>query len=205
MRNNTTALTPDTLNNFYNDESNQKDFQLISMLADGNEKAIDLLFDKYYSSLCQTSLRIVKDSQTAEDIVQELFLWLWKNRETLTINLSLQVYLKRAAINRSINKLRNQRTILSEEVDIQQVDEQLSAQESLEYQELSTVILEHIAALPPQCQIAFRKSRFEDMTYQQIADEMGLSIKTVGNHISKALQILRETLSPKISLMQASY
>ena len=85
------------------------DQEIIKLLGQQDERAIDLLFDNYYSYLCNVVYRVINDHVYAEDIVQEMFFELWKKSKDININISLRAYLRRAAVNRSLNHLRKQR------------------------------------------------------------------------------------------------
>ncbi len=185
------------INTFSNDNPLYDDLQLLRDLAAGNEMCMDILFDRYYTYLCQVSYTVVGDQNMAEDIVQDLFVWIWTNRSEMSLYASLSAYLRRATINRSLNYLRKKESLPINPELLDAPDSQLNGQEMIEYDELLYKIYASIDQLPPQCQTVFKKSRYEQKTYQEIADEMHLSIKTVGNHIAKALKTLRAGLRIK--------
>lgn len=182
-----------------NDLSDQ---ELINNLQNGNERAIDILFRRHYSFVCHAVYRILKDSNTAEDIAQEVFFGLWKKRENLNITISVKAYLKRAAINKSLNFIRDQKIKFDDKEEQLPIltSNQSTTQEKLEAEDLQKKIDEAIDSLPEKCRLVFTLSRFEEMTYQEIADHLGISIKTVENQISKALRVLRSVLGPFMSV-----
>ena len=169
------------------------DKDIIQLLTQQDEKAIDLLFDNYYEYLCNVVYRVINDYVYAEDIVQEMFFDLWKKSKDIKINISLRAYLRRAAVNRSLNHLRKQRMKFDEAEDavLEIEDNHVSGQMEMEKNELEERIFATIESLPPKCKIVFGMSRFENMSYQEIADALEISVKTVENQISKALKILR--------------
>ncbi|HFC01018.1 MAG TPA: RNA polymerase sigma-70 factor [Phaeodactylibacter sp.] len=174
---------------------NLTDQELISSLQNGKEQAMDILFRRHYSSICRAVYRILKDNNLSEDIAQEVFLGLWKKRENLNITSSVQAYLKRAAINKSLNYIRDQRIKLNDEVEMPLLsNNQSSTQQQLEADDLQKIINQTIDNLPKRCRVIFVLSRFEEMSYKEIATELNISIKTVENQISKALKILRTAL-----------
>ena len=171
------------------------DQQLITSLQNGEEQAMDILFRRHYSFICRAVYRVLKDSSLAEDIAQEVFYGLWKKRENLVITSSVQAYLKRAAINKSLNYIRDQKIKFDDEDQIPQLsNNQSTTQQQLEADDLQKAINEAIGNLPEKCRLVFTLSRFEEMRYREIADQLNISIKTVENQISKALKILRSTL-----------
>ena len=168
------------------------------MLKAQDDKAIELLFDNYFEYLCNVVNRVIHDRGYAEDIIQEIFFEIWRKRETINIQTSLRAYLRRAAVNRSLNHLRKQRMKFEEdeEVVLDIKASNVSGQMEMEKDELQKRIFVIIDALPLKCKIVFGMSRFENMSYQEIADSLGISIKTVENQISKALRILRSAVQP---------
>ena len=174
---------------------NHTDQELISSLQKGKEQAMDILFHRHYSSICRAVYRILKDNNLAEDIAQEVFLGLWKKRENLNITTSVQAYLKRAAINKSLNYIRDQKIKLNDSSEMPILaNNQSSTQQRLEADDLQKLINKTIENLPKRCRIIFVLSRFEEKSYKEIAAELDISIKTVENQISKALKILRKAL-----------
>jgi len=171
------------------------DTELLQLLAQNNEGAIDLIFKRYYSYLCRSCYRIVAHTEKSEDLVQDVFFELWKKRDSLRINTSLKAYLKRATLNKALNHIRDERIkSVGEEPLLFEASKQISAQQGLEKKELQERINQAISQLPERCRLVFVLSRHEEMTYQQIADKMGISIKTVENQITKALKLLRKSL-----------
>lgn len=155
------------------------------------------IFEAYYSVVYTSVLRLVKEEATAEDLSQDLFLSLWKNRFQTVISTSLEAYLRRAATNRALNYLRDRKLLLDEGLE----EETLTATEPsehlrLEGQELQEAIDKAIDALPDRCRVVFVLSRYEGLKYTEIAQEMGISVKTVEHQISRALRDLRVALKP---------
>ena len=173
------------------------DEDLIELLQTDSDKAIDLIFRQYYKICHLSAIRIVKDEHIAEDIVQEVFLELWKKRGRHIINTALKAYLRRSVVNRSLNYIRDLKIKFDEEDKIPNISsKEQGALKGLETDELEVKINEAINKLPERCRVVFTLSRFEDMSYQQIADELHISIKTVENQISKALKLLRVAIKP---------
>lgn len=169
------------------------DEEIIDLLHKQDERAIELLFDRFYEYLCGVVFKILHDYEAARDVVQDLFFELWKKRGSLVITSALRPYLRKAALNRSINYLNKQRILhkhesnMSEEIQYVQPSGQLN----LEHEDLEQRIFIAIDKLPTKCKVIFSMSRFENMSYKEIASSLEISIKTVENQISKALKILR--------------
>ena len=179
----------------YNDE------ELLNLLSTGDESAIDLIFRKYYSFLCKSVHRIISDEQITEDLAQEVFYELWKKREKLHINSSLKAYLKRAVINKALNYIRDQKIDLRNAPAKEDLKSKgITVIQKIAVDDLQQKIDQAIDSLPERCRLVFVLSRFEEMSYQQIADQLGISIKTVENQISKALKSLRKALASHLSI-----
>lgn len=178
------------------------DEELIALLATNEESAIDLVFRKYYAFLCRSVYRIIPDTQITEDLAQEVFYELWRKRAKLNITTSLRAYLKRAALNKALNYIRDQK------IDFRNAPakEELTSKAASVEQELAAANLQQeidqaIDSLPEKCRLVFVLSRYEEMSYQQIADHLEISIKTVENQISKALKSLRKALAAHLPIL----
>lgn len=157
---------------------------------------MEVLFLKYYEPLCLSGYRYVRDKQKVEDLVQELFYELWKKRANINIQSSLSSYLKTAVRNRALNYIKGQRIDFAEEEELKSFSSNESnSQEDLETTELEDFINGVIDSLPEKCRIVFMMSRFDELSYKEIAEKLDISTKTVENQISKALKILRTEVS----------
>ncbi|WP_291723239.1 RNA polymerase sigma-70 factor [Bernardetia sp.] len=170
---------------------------------------IEQLFKLHYASMCRTVFRMVKDEAIAEDIVQDVFFNFWKKKDQLNITTSVAAYLKRSAANAGIDYLRKKRPTSDNALDIDEpiyqhlaVDTNQS-DENIRTEELSNHIETALEALPPRCKEVFMLNRFEDMSYQEVADTLGISIKTVENQMGKALKILRVELKDYLPFLVA--
>lgn len=171
------------------------DDQILEKLPKEGQLAMTMLYEHHYSQLCLKAIRYVKDPKIAEDIVQDLFVDIWKKRENLNVSSSLTGYLQRSVVNRSLNWLRAQRVQI-EDIDAVKStsDNSADAQDEIEKSELEAHINKVIDTLPEKCRLVFIMSRFEMLSYKEIGEKMQISTKTVENQISKALKILRYEL-----------
>ena len=163
-------------------------------IREGNATAFEGVFRTYYRRLCGVVYAYVGLAETAEEIVQELFLRIWRQRESLEITESLQGYLFRAARNEALNHLKHRRVELQWRGREQTADQRVapSADDALAERELSRAIEAAIAALPERCRMVFMMSRRQGLSYAEIGDALGISVKTVEVQIGKALRTLRE-------------
>jgi RNA polymerase sigma-70 factor (ECF subfamily) len=171
------------------------DKELQALLQKDSEQAIILIFKRYYNYLCKIVYKIIPDYNLVEDLTQEVFFELWRKKEQLSVTASLKAYIRRAAVNKSLNYIRDQKIKFSDEEQYPVVkSKQPSVTQQLEADELQLRIDEAIDSLPERCRVIFVLSRFEDMSYSEIADSLGIAVKTVENQISKALRLLRVAL-----------
>lgn len=148
---------------------------------------------------------MIADKQIAEDLGQEVFMDLWNKRKQLMIKTSLGAYLSKAISNKTLNHLRDNKIKLAPEDKILQMPSVGgSVQQSMESDELQIKIKAAIATLPERCRMVFVLSRYQQLTYSEIAENLDISVKTVENQISKALKILKEKLGPYVGCLLIS-
>ena len=182
----------------------QEDQQnILPRLKAGDQAALKQLFDTHYPSLCNTVYRMMNDRPTAEDVVQNVFIKLWEKRAHLEINSSIGAYLRRFAINEAISHMRKHKKFISEPIEaglpIQSAFQ--GAEEQLFEDEVQQQVARAIGELPPRCQTIFKLSRYEELTYKEIANQLDISVKTVENQMGKALKVLRLSLKNLLSLL----
>ena len=158
------------------------------------DENVEILFRKYYAGLCKSLYKILRDATLAEDIVQEVFLKVWEVRETLKMEDAIQSYLYRSCYNAALNFLKQQK----KNTDLDNLEATITASDSAErhlnFQETEAEIQKAIDALPPKTKVVFTLSRFEELSYKEIAERLDISVKSVEKHMGIALQRLRENL-----------
>ena len=157
----------------------------------GHEAFIEELFRTHYSALCRAVYRIIRDQDTAEDIVQDVFLKVWRN-QTLDADQPAKAYLFQAAINTALNFLEKSKRNVPWDDTFAEHSGENHTEETLDYQETSQRIHQALNRLPPKCKVVFSLSRFEDMSYAEIAQHLDISVKAVEKHMGKALKIMRQ-------------
>lgn len=176
---------------------------LFSAIQQGDEKAFDTLFRKYYPLLCAYGHKFI-DLEDAEEIVQDSLLWIWENRESLVIETSLSSYLFKMIYRRSLNKLaHNDATQRAETRFYEEMQEMLQDTDSYLFEELTRRIKEAVATLPDSYREAFMMHRFRNMSYKEIAETLGVSPKTVDYRIQQALKQLRTDLKDYLPLLMS--
>ncbi len=173
------------------------------MLKQGNEEAYRYLYKHHYVFLCHVAYGYVHDDHLAESLVGDVMFHLWEVHETLDIRSSLRSYLTRAVRNRCLDYLssnyeKNEIVFSALDTDASIPARSLLSDShplgTLLERELEEEILRAIGSLPEECRRVFLKSRFEEKKYEEISQELGISVNTVKYHIKKALAILYEEL-----------
>lgn len=183
--------------------STEADERILYLLGRDDEQALELMFREHYAFLCQAVVRIVQDPHTAEDLVQDVFLEIWKKRRVLSVHVSLKAYLRRAAINKTLNYLRSRRIqwVAEDEMsDLHFSQDSMAAQ--LDGMHLEKAVDLAIGRLPERCRLIFSLSRFEELSNAEIAARLEISVKTVENQMTKALRLMRVALEPFMRLKE---
>lgn len=174
-----------------------QDTGLFAAIKAGEKQAFDALFRSYYQYLCNYAFQMLKEREASEEVVQEMFFSLWEKRQQIDIHTSPKSYLFRSVHNRCLNIIKH--------IDIREqykdhnekriaLDEQ-EVHSKAEENELSALIAKSVNELPTERKKIFQLSRYEGLKNKEIADTLGISIKTVENQMGKALKFLREQLS----------
>lgn len=169
---------------------------LIESLIGQDEAAFERVFKAHFKNLHAYACTIIKDEPAAEEIVQQVFFKLWERSKGLSISGSIAAYLYRAVYNESLNYLKHQKVQSGYEQFFNHTmkNENDTAGKRLSLKELETQLHRAMNELPEQCRTIFQLSRFEELRYREIADHLGISVKTVENQMGKALKILRTKL-----------
>ncbi|TDW96252.1 RNA polymerase sigma-70 factor [Dinghuibacter silviterrae] len=161
------------------------------------------VFEAYYKEhfrfFLLASNKYLQDPGRAQEIVNDVFLKLWEDAASITIQSTLTFYIHRAVVNRSLNALDKEKRERMRRQAFDHGPEETAETREMEYDELKIRLYRAIDQLPDQCRKVFTMSRFEEMKQQEIADRLGISIKTVKNHITHALKELNKmnkTLGP---------
>lgn len=179
---------------------------LIQGLQTKNKIVFDFVFHYYYSGLCAYVEKIVGDSNTSEDIVQDLFFTLWIKYKHIQISSSLKNYLFTSVKNRSLDYLKKEKKKTQKVNSIAHLQNHAENLSTLWFaeSELETLVEKSLNKLPRRCCEIFKLSRFKGLKNQKIAEQLGISKRTVELQVSNALKILRKDLIPHLPLFLLS-
>jgi RNA polymerase sigma-70 factor, ECF subfamily len=176
--------------------------QVLETLQLGNESAFEMIFRTYYQPLCRYAYSFLQDKEEAEEVVQASFITVWEKRNNIAIETSLKSYLYRMVRNSCLNVIKHEKVKqqhVAHELAVSEVAYE-SVSQKIQAAELEVKITEAMKTLPEQCRLVFQLSRFEELKYQEIADQLQISVKTVENHMGKALKLMREQLKDYLPL-----
>jgi RNA polymerase sigma-70 factor, ECF subfamily len=165
-------------------------------LPQSSETEFERLFKDHFKSLYSYAFTIIKDEAAAEEIVQNVFYKIWEKNKQPGIQTSVTAYLYKAVYHDSLNYLKHLkvRAQYKSRVMHQHKEEGPPASGKLMLKELEEKLRDAMNSLPEQCRTIFQMSRFDGLKYQDIASELGISVKTVENQMGKALKLLRVKL-----------
>jgi RNA polymerase sigma-70 factor, ECF subfamily len=173
------------------------DSEIIRRIRNGDVGQFESLFRSSYVSLVRYARTLIKDQDSAEEIVQDLFFRIWKDREKINIESSLNGYLFRSVHNRCLHFIEHNRVVAmyAEEMSRVSPDSQESPSEVLNYKELQAKVASILERLPERCGKIFCMSRFEGLKYSEIAEKLSVSVKTVEANMGRALKEFRKELT----------
>ena len=181
----------------------EAEINLIHQLNTGNELVFEKVFKQYFKALQNYAYTILNDLDIAEEMVQNVFLKIWEKRGKLPQDASIGSYLYKSVYHESLNWLRHEKVKFSHQQHTlySMKDETDNAADRIKMKQLEEHLQKALNDLPQQCRTIFQMSRFDELRYREIADELGISIKTVENQMGKALRIMRLKLVEFLPVM----
>ena len=199
---------------YYCSFAHQRKFEILNSATQSeppfritSQADFEVLFKTQYSGLCSYANSFLKDLDASEEVVQEVMLKVWTSRKTLVIDSSVRSYLYRAVRNGSVNVLKHLK-IRDEYRSYRESEHEGSYQsheDNMVVAELEQKIRQAIDNLPLERRKVFALSRYDGLTYPQIAEKLGISVKTVENQMGKALKSLREELADYLPLLMVFF
>lgn len=175
----------------------------LRVVVNDDEQAFGVLFNEFYPALCVFANRIVEEMKTSEDIVQDSFFKIWKNRKSINIESSFRNFLITTVRNSALDCVRREtlaNTYIEKTKQLALSGSYDSPESVYTLNELERMIVEAISNLPDNIREAFEMNRFKGMTYNEIAKSMALSPKTIESYISQALAFLRTELKDYLGI-----
>lgn len=184
--------------------SNTTEQKLLLELSQGSELAFTTIYNKYKNIVYSTALKITKSKILAEEAVQDIFLKIWQNRETLAEIANFENYIfiiSRNHLFNSIKKIARETSIISEinlndtgliDTDITIKDEQYN-----------TILNQIVEQLPPQQQKVYQMAKRDGLSHQKIGEDLGISTETVKKHMAQALKFIRIKISPYMNMFMS--
>ncbi len=179
------------------------DFELITRIKEGDEAAFRIVFDSYSSKLYYFSLRFLKEKEPCQEVIQEVFMNLWINRDKLDSQYPIAPYLYTITRRLTLNVLRQVANSQSA-LEKMWLNLQISSNETEELvhlEDLERFTEQVLSNLPKQQQLIYRMSRQQELSYDEIAEELNISRNTVKNHLVSALKTLRTQLQKAFSIL----
>ncbi|MHA7944636.1 RNA polymerase sigma-70 factor [Formosa sp. 3Alg 14/1] len=171
------------------------DKNIINGLKASDKKALTILYNTYWKVLYISSFNLLKDKEVCEEIIQDVFIDLWNKRQELEIKVSLQSYLYACVRYKVFAEFRSNRIMRVELFE--EIDKRLqytTPETKMMHKELQQHIELVVESLPEKCKRVYKLSRNEQLSHKEIAEQLGITIKTVENHITNALRVLRTSL-----------
>jgi RNA polymerase sigma-70 factor, ECF subfamily len=175
------------------------DKEIIRRIRQGDKAEFESLFRSSYVSLVRYAKSIIKDHDSAEEIVQDLFFRLWQNRKKIIIESSLNGYLFRAVHNKCLHYINHLKIVGQhvQETTAGQTSKSEDPVDIIRYKELQEKINLVLEKLPDRCSLIFCMSRFDGLKYNEIAEKLSVSVKTVEANMGRALKEFRKALIEK--------
>lgn len=174
------------------DTQNITDEELFLLVKKDNSNALKMLFKKYYENLCFFSYSFVKDRYASQEVVSDIFIILWEKRKRIIITGKIKSYLYAAVKNQSLNYIRKNRIHFEsiDEVDRLLLTVQDNSDDIVNYEELQKIIDGVIDKLPEKRKLIFQMNKFDELSYEEIANILTISVSTVRNQMIKAVKFL---------------
>lgn len=176
--------------------------ELLKLASSGNEKAFTYLFHQHKNKLFGYLFRLTNSQEITEDIIQDIFLKLWKDKSDLINIVQFDAYLFRMAKNQAINSFKNiarQTLLYAEYFDTLSIED-YSTDNLLQFDETQKLLNQIIETLPPQQKLVFKLSREQHLKHDEIAQMLNLSPNTVKNHIIQAINTIKQKLKYQAAL-----
>lgn len=172
--------------------------QLIDALKSGDPKAYSFLVDTYHHKLCVYAFSLIHDKDSAEDIVQNVFISTWRKRDQLKVDFSIKGFLYKSVYNEFIDHYRKLKSVFPlEKKYMEALTDIVEEEDDHSLERIIKIIEKEIQKLPPKCKEVFLLSKENGLTNIEISEYKNISIKSVEAHITKAFSLLRKSIGNK--------
>jgi RNA polymerase sigma-70 factor, ECF subfamily len=177
---------------------NYEELFIFNRMAEGDKEAFRFFFEKYYTNLCNLVNIYIHDPVISEEIVQDIYIYFWEKKKDISIETSVRSYLFRASKNKSLNYIRNKKTKLAIQKRLMKMSyaDHEMPDKIMDAAQLREIIETSVNTLPEKCREIYILGKENNLSYNEIAKELDISVKTVENQMGKALKKLRELLMP---------
>lgn len=183
----------------------ESDFFLWKMVADDDEKAFQKLFELFYPALCMYAKKYIEERNTREDIVQDVFVYLWEDRKKLSIASSVRNYLMVSVRNRCFNYLHKEGIMRQYQESISSDYAEPQDEEMYLLSELYDLLDKTLAKLPETYRLVFEMHRMQGKDYNEIAETLNISVRTAKRYKSQVIDILQKELKDYLPLIVLMY
>lgn len=170
------------------------DQELMEMIRKDDHYAFEMLYQRHWQKLYQSAFNICRDRDTCMDVCQEIFIWFWEHRNSVSLISTVQSYLLTAVKYKMISYIRKDKVKADFLMAVKKLPESYTIEEIIQVKELQAIIAKFVAALPEKCGEIFNMSRNEHLSNKVIATKLGISEKTVENQITIALKKLKASM-----------
>lgn len=173
--------------------SSSDEKELLSLLLNGNEQAFEKIYQLYSNRLYGNLLKLVKSEAEAQEILQDVFLKIWLNRQNIDLEKSFRSYLFKIAENKVVDFFRKVARDKKREAQLISLatNEYMPVEDLLQSDEKAAILQKAIDSLPPQRQQVFRLCKLEGKSYKEVSELLGISVSTISDHIVKATKAIR--------------
>ena len=178
------------------------DLELFKKACNGNEQAFTTFFNNYYEQLYRFAGRFIKDSDAAENIIQNMFVYIWVRRTNINVEQNVKAYLYTSVRNQCINFLKKSKRTFNLNMNTEvQIESIKSPEENLIKDEMFTAVHNAIERLPEKCRRIYLMKKYDELSYKEIAEILGISINTVKTQMKRALKSLLKQLENLSSII----
>jgi RNA polymerase sigma-70 factor (ECF subfamily) len=178
------------------------DNEIIQGLKTDDKRVLTVLYNNYWKILYISSYNLLKDKEVCEEIIQDVFIDIWNKRKEIEIKVSLKSYLYACVRYKVFAQFRTNKIMRVELFE--ELDKRIhytTPETKMIHKELEQQVKIVVESLPRKCQRVYKLSRYEQLSHKEIADQLGISNKTVENHITNALRVLRTSLGQVLFIL----